>query len=167
MPRDGEGRSWRRWTLCRLKEAVGPCGRWEIVRAVGLPRCSCRRIKSVKALELALDTNEGRTRLPRFNRIDVGRRRRISLANAASRVEGERDVVIRGRGSAIPERWVYSSSRASASSVEGAVSSYAWEARRAESAAREGVSGFPLASDAFRAALLEAVSADWRVRARR
>lgn len=123
MPREGDGRSCRRWTLCRLNEAVGPCGRCDIVSAVGLPRCSCKSIKSVKALELALDINEGRTRFPRFKRIDVGRRRRISFAKAASRVEGEREVVIKGRGSAIPDRCVYSSSRARASSLEGAVSS--------------------------------------------
>lgn len=111
--------------MCRLNEAVGPCGRWEIVNAVGLPRCSCKSIRSVRALELALETNEGRTRFPRFRRMDVGRRRRISFANAASRVEGEREVVISGRGSTMPERWAYSSSRARASSVESAVSSYA------------------------------------------
>ena len=41
----------------------------------------------------------------------MGRRRRISLAKAESREEGEREVVIRTRGSTNPERLEYSSSR--------------------------------------------------------
>lgn len=164
VPRDGEGRSCRRRTLCREKEAVGPWGRWDIVRAVGVPRCSWSRSKSVSAAELALVTSEGRTRVPRFRRIEVGSRSRISLAKAASRVEGEREVVTRGRGSVIPERWLYSSSR---SGVVGRASSYRCEVKRAVSLASEGARGFPLEREAARAARLEAVSAERRVRARR
>lgn len=69
-----------------------------------MPRCSWRRSTSVRAAELALATSVGNIKVPRFKRIEVGRRSRISFAKAASRVEGERDVVIKGRGSAIPER---------------------------------------------------------------
>lgn len=104
VPRDGEGRSCRSRTLCRLKDAVGPWGRWEIVRAVGVPRCSWSRRRSVSAEELADETRLGRISVPRFRRMEVGSRRRISFAKAESRVEGEREVVTRGRGSVIPER---------------------------------------------------------------
>lgn len=123
MPRDAAGRSWRRRTLCREKLAVGPWGRWEIVSAVGVPRCSCRSKMSLKALALALATSVGKTCAPRFSRMDVGRSRRISLAKEARRVEGLREVVIRGRGSTMPERWEYSSSMARVSAVLGCVSS--------------------------------------------
>ena len=40
----------------------------------------------------------------------MGSRSRISLAKADSRVEGEREVVTRGRGSVMPDEWAYSSS---------------------------------------------------------
>ena len=48
--------------------------------------------------------------VPRLRRMEVGSRRRISLAKAESRVDGDRDVVTRGRGSVMPDRWAYSSS---------------------------------------------------------
>lgn len=144
---------------------MGPCGRCEIVSAVGVPRCSCSRSKSVRAAEFALATREGRTNVPRFKRIDVGRRRRISLAKADRRVDGEREVVTRGRGSAIPDRWLYSSS--TSSGLAATASSYLWAARRAVSLARAGVRGFPVAREAVRAAFLAVVSAERRVRARR
>ena len=51
-------------------------------------------------------------RFPRLRRMAVGRRRRISLAKAERRVEGEREVVTRTRGSIIPLKYAYSSSRA-------------------------------------------------------
>lgn len=133
------------------------------MRAVGVPRCSWRRSTSVRAAELALATSVGNIKVPRFKRIEVGRSSRISFAKAASRVEGERDVVIKGRGSAIPERWLYSSSRSSA----GAASSYLCEARSAESFARPAARGFPLESEALNAARFEAVSAERRESARR
>ncbi len=98
------GRSWRRKTLCRENEAVGPCGKCEIVRAVGTPRCSWRRSRSVNDEALALLTRLGKISVPRLRRIDVGSSNRISFANAESRVEGEREVVTRGRGSAMPDR---------------------------------------------------------------
>ena len=47
----------------------------------------------------------------------MGRRRRISLAKAERRVEGEREVVTRTRGSIIPLKCAYSSSRARVSWV--------------------------------------------------
>lgn len=134
------------------------------MRAVGVPRCSWRRSTSVRAAELALATSVGNIKVPRFKRIDVGRRSRISFAKAASRVEGERDVVIKGRGSAIPERWLYSSSRSSAGAP---ASSYLCEARSAESFARPAARGFPLESDALSAARFEAVSAERSESARR
>jgi len=49
-------------------------------------------------------------RVPRLRRIDVGRSNLISFAKAESRVEGDREVVTRGRGSVMPDRWAYSSS---------------------------------------------------------
>ncbi len=163
VPREGDGRSCRRRTLCRENDAVGPCGRCEMVSAVGVPRCSCRRSTSVSAAELALATRVGRIRVPRFSRMEVGRRSLISLAKAPSRVEGDREVVIRGRGSAMPERWLYSSSRSSA----GAASSYLCEERSAVSFARTGARGFPLEREALKAARFEAVSAERRLSARR
>lgn len=104
------GISCRRKTLCRENEAVGPCGKWDTVRAVGTPRCSWRRIKSVRADALALDTRFGRTSVPRLRRMAVGSKSRTSLAKAESRVEGDLDVVTRGRGSEMPDKWAYSSS---------------------------------------------------------
>lgn len=92
-------------------------------------------------------------------------RSRISLANADSRVDGEREVVMRGRGSTIPDRWLYSSS--TSSGLAASASSYLWAARRVVSFARAGASGFPVAREAVRAARLAAVSAERRVRARR
>ena len=77
---------------------------------MGTPRCSWRRSRSVKEEELALETRLGRTRVPLLRRMEVGSRSRISLAKADSRVEGEREVVTRGRGSVMPDRWAYSSS---------------------------------------------------------
>lgn len=41
--------------------------------------------------------------LPRFRRIAVGIKSRISLENAASLLDGDRDVVTRTRGSTIPD----------------------------------------------------------------
>lgn len=104
------GRSWRRKTLCKEKEAVGPCGRWEMVRVVGTPRCSWRRIRSVREEALALDTRLGRMSVPRLRRMEVGSSSRISLAKAESRVDGDLEVVTSGRGSVMPDRWAYSSS---------------------------------------------------------
>ena len=80
------------------------------MRAVGTPRCSWRRSRSVREEALALETRLGRIRLPLFKRMEVGSRSRISLAKADKRVEGEREVVTKGRGSVIPDRWAYSSS---------------------------------------------------------
>jgi len=59
---------------------------------------------SVRPDALALETRFGRIVVPRFNRIEVGSRRRISLAKAERRVEGDREVVTRGLGSRIPDR---------------------------------------------------------------
>lgn len=78
--------------------------------AVGTPRCSWRRIRSVIAEALALATKLGKIRVPRLRRIDVGRSNRISLAKADSLVEGDLDVVTIGLGSVMPERCAYSSS---------------------------------------------------------
>ena len=60
--------------------------------------------------ELAEATRFGRMSVPRFRRIAVGRISRTSFANAASLVEGERDVVTSGLGSMIPDKCAYSSS---------------------------------------------------------
>ncbi len=104
------GISCRRKTLCSENEAVGPCGKCDIVRAVGIPRCSWRRIKSVRAEALALETRLGRISVPRLRRMEVGSNSRISLAKAESRVEGDLDVVTSGLGSVMPDKWAYSSS---------------------------------------------------------
>lgn len=89
--------------------------------AVGIPRCSWSRIRSVIAEALALETRLGRIKVPRFNLIDVGINSLISLAKADNLVEGDLEVVMMGLGSVIPERWAYSSSISWCSS---AVSSY-------------------------------------------
>ena len=78
--------------------------------AVGTPRCSCKSSRSVSEEAFALETRFGRMRVPRLRRMDVGSRRRTSLAKADKRVEGDRDVVTRGRGSVTPDRYAYSSS---------------------------------------------------------
>jgi hypothetical protein len=59
---------------------------------------------------LAEERRLGRIRFPRFRRMEVGSKRRISLLKVARRVEGLREVVTRGRGSLSPERRLYSSS---------------------------------------------------------
>ena len=94
-----------------------------MVSAVGVPRCSWRRQRSVRPDALALETRFGSTVVPRLRRIDVGMSKRISLANAERRVDGEREVVISGRGSMMPDMWAYSSSIARTSEGEGASSS--------------------------------------------
>jgi hypothetical protein len=81
-----------------------------MVMAVGVPRCSWRRMMSERAEAFAEESRLGRIRLPRFRRIDVGRRSLISLLKIARRVEGLREVVTRGLGSVRPERRLYSSS---------------------------------------------------------
>ena len=78
--------------------------------AVGTPRCSCRSIRSVSEEAFALDTKFGRMSVPRLRRMDVGSSSRTSFAKADNRVEGEREVVTRGRGSVMPDRNAYSSS---------------------------------------------------------
>lgn len=82
---------------------VGPWGKCERVKAVGIPRCSWRRMMSERPDACADCTRFGRIRLPRLRRIDVGSNNRISFANEDNRVEGSRDVVTRTRGSTIPE----------------------------------------------------------------
>ena len=65
---------------------------------------------SVTDEESAEETRFGRIRVPRFSRMEVGNSSRTSLAKAERRVDGEREVVTRGLGSIMPERWAYSSS---------------------------------------------------------
>ena len=157
--------SARRTTLWREKEAVGPWGRWLIVIAVGVPRCSCRRITSDSAEAFALDNRFSRIRLPRFNRIDVGSRSRISLLKVERRVEGSLEVVTSGRGSVRPDRREYSSSKSCASVSRD--SSNLKSFRSSLSFAIEGSSGFPLANEAFKAARFSAIDASRSCRARR
>lgn len=94
-----------------------------MVIAVGVPRCSWSKQMSVRPDALALETRCGRIVVPLLRRMEVGRSKRISLANAERRVEGDREVVISGRGSTMPDKWAYSSSIASTSAEEGAFSS--------------------------------------------
>lgn len=107
--------SWRRTTLLRENDTVGPWGKCETVKAVGVPRCSCKRIMSVKPLFSAEDTSSPKTVFPRFRRIEPGSNSRISFEKAANRVDGSRDVVTSTRGSTIPDKCAYSSSRSSSS----------------------------------------------------
>jgi len=65
---------------------------------------------SVRAAAFALERRFGRIVLPLFSLIAVGRVRRISLLNVASRVLGLRDVVTSGLGSDRPLSMLYSSS---------------------------------------------------------
>ena len=106
---------------------------------------------SLSALAFALEISEGRISVPRFSRIEVGRRRRISLLNVASRVEGEREVVISGRGSARPDSRLYSSSMVCWASMASwsRDSSYLKSLRRVLSLAMAGSRGFPVARDRF------------------
>ena len=104
MPLLALGRSCRRETLCSENDAVGPCGKCETVIAVGTPRCSCSKIRSVNAEAFALLTRFGNTSVPLFNRILVGSNSRTSFANALSLVDGDLDVVTSGLGSVMPER---------------------------------------------------------------
>jgi len=81
-----------------------------MVMAVGVPRCSWRRMMSLRAAAFALDRRFGRTRLPRLSLMEVGSRSLTSFEKALSLVEGLLEVVTRGRGSARPESMEYSSS---------------------------------------------------------
>ena len=75
-----------------------------MVRALGVPRCSCKSIMSLNPAALELETRFGRIRLPLFSRILVGSNSFISFEKALNRVDGERDVVISTRGSVMPLR---------------------------------------------------------------
>lgn len=85
--------------------------------AVGVPRCSCKRIISEREADLALATRSVRIVFPRFNRIEVGKSSRTSFAKALRRDEGDREVVTKGRGSMRPDVKAYSSSRSTRSAV--------------------------------------------------
>lgn len=65
---------------------------------------------SLSAAAFALDSRFGTMRLPRLRRMEVGRSNLISLENVLSLLEGFREVVTRGRGSASPDSIEYSSS---------------------------------------------------------
>lgn len=103
VPLELLGISWRKTTLCRENDTVGPCGKCERVKAVGVPRCSCSRIMSESPDACADCTRFGRIKFPRFSRIDVGSSNRISLAKEDSLVEGSLEVVTSTRGSTIPD----------------------------------------------------------------
>lgn len=103
VPRELFGISCRNTTLWRENETVGPCGKCDSVKAVGVPRCSWRRIKSESPAAWAEEIRFGRIRLPRLRRIDVGSNNLISFAKDPSRDEGSRDVVTSTRGSTMPE----------------------------------------------------------------
>lgn len=90
-----------------------------MVRLVGVPRCSCSRIKSDVDVEWHDEHSNGRTVLPRLSRMLLGRSSRISLENWSRRDEGSREVVMRILGSTIPERCAYSSSSSAVSSAAG------------------------------------------------
>ena len=130
---------------------------------------------SVTAEALAPAARSVRSRFPRFNRIDVGIRSRISLAKVLRRAEGEREVVISGRGSTKPEVRAYSSSRSSISASlelesgcfeeDGRDSSYFKSSLRDLSFATEESRGFPDAREAFNFARFSAIDASRRRRA--
>lgn len=89
--------------MWREKETVGPCGKWDSVRAVGTPLCSWRRTMSERPDACAEEMRLGRIRFPLLSRMDVGRSSRISFANDDSLVEGSREVVTNTLGSTIPD----------------------------------------------------------------
>ena len=127
---------------------------------------------SESADAFALATRSGMMRFPRFRRIEVGKRRRISFAKVLRRAEGEREVVTMGRGSIRPEVRVYSSSRSSMSwssyldpAGAGRDSSYLKSFRRDLSFEIEGSKGFPEARDAFSLERFSAMEASRRRRA--
>jgi hypothetical protein len=128
----------------------------------------------VRAEAFAEETRLSRMRFPRFRRMAVGRRSRTSFEKPLRRVEGERDVVTRIRGSDSPDRRAYSSSISSSSSLVspegpgvGRDSSYLKSSRRRLSLATlESDSGFPDEREDLRAARFSAIEACWRVRAR-
>ena len=122
---------------------------------------------SVRPEALALEMRFGRIVVPRLRRMEVGKSKRISLANAERRVDGDREVVTSGRGSMMPDKWAYSSSIANTSEGEGAFSSNLKSSRSAWSFAIDGTRGLPLASEAFNFARFSAVSASRSVSARR
>jgi len=116
VPRELFGISCRSTTLWSEKETVGPCGKCESVKAAGVPRCSCKRMISDRLLACAASTKPGNTLFPRFKFMEPGKTSLISLENDDSREEGSLEVVIRTRGSTIPERCEYSSSKFNSSS---------------------------------------------------
>lgn len=95
--------SWRKTTLCRENDIVGPWGKWDSVKAVGVPRCSWRRMISESPDAWADVIRLGKMRFPRFRRIEVGINNLISFAKAESLDEGSLEVVISTLGSTIPE----------------------------------------------------------------
>ena len=97
---------------------MGQWGRCDTVKALGTPRCSCIRMRSVSPDDFAEWTRSAKTIFPLFKRILVGSISLISFANLASLDEGSRDVVIMIRASVIPERCAYPSSRAISSLVD-------------------------------------------------
>lgn len=123
----------------------------------------------------ALASRSGMTIFPRFIRIEVGISSRISFAKVLRRVEGEREVVMRGRGSTMPDVRTYSSSRSSISeSLElgcfecvGRDSSYLKSSRNVLSLATEGSNRFPDAREAFSFARFSATEASRSRRALR
>lgn len=128
---------------------------------------------SVIAAAFALDTKSGRTRFPRFKRIDVGSIKRISLANVLRRIDGFREVVTIGRGSINPDVRAYSSSMSKRSaslffcSDAGNDSSYLKSSRSFLSFAMDGSRGFPEAREAFNCARFSAIEASRRSKALR
>ena len=113
VPRWLFGMSCLRTTLWRENWTVGPWGKWETVSEVGTPLCSCRTSRSVMPARCEPSTRCGRTALPLLRRTESGKSRRSSLENWASRLDGERDVVMSNFGSIIPAPAEYSSSSSS------------------------------------------------------
>jgi hypothetical protein len=155
------GISCRKTTLCSEKEMVGPCGKWEMVIAVGVPRCSWRRIRSDKPADFADWTRSGMICFPRLSRTAVGKSNLISLAKDESLEEGSLEVVTSTRGSTMPDSCAYSSSRSSCSFVvrSPADSSYWKSFLRDLSFAMAGSSGLPEARAALSFARFSLISA--------
>ena len=147
-----------------ISHTVGPCGRWDIVRPVGVPRCSCNRQMSVRPAPFAELTRSGKMRFPRLRRIAVGSINLISFAKAARRLEGSLDVVTRTRGSTMPDRALYSSSRSSSSlRLRSARDSSYWKSFRSPlSLAMVGSRGRPDARLSLSFALFSLTSASLR-----
>lgn len=104
------GISWRKTTFEREKNAVGPWGKWEMIKPSGTPLCSWSIMRSVISFDLQAAVISEITWFPRLILWELGTISFSSLANCRRRELGSLDVVIRILGSTTPAD-AYSSSK--------------------------------------------------------